>query len=309
MDLAPLELNLHKYDLVIQSQIIQMIKTDVFWHHKTFESVLSNLRKMCMEGIHKLENAPMYCTNNAKNDNEMDRVEVIDLCSVSQTKNKARGKGKESAKQERQDKTKSNATDRMDDEIRTKKSKSTTKNKEVETVMMCWEAVNDLLEKEPCKEQEKEENKPIEKMVKSKHEEEHVNSTLNIGNHLKISIEEFSWEREDDGSTLDTQETEQHEVVYITNLKNGLQKDSMKLYDEEGPNNKKPAVENRLIEEPTLNNLNHIYELYKESGSENENIEDFVKGENKKNSKEKDYTNIDEKKEGKQASLLNKEKP
>ena len=108
---------------------------------------------------------------------------------------------------------------------------------------------------------------------------------------------------------MDTQETEQHELVYITNLKNGLQKDGMKLYDKEGPNNKKPAAENRLIEEPTLNNLNPIYELYKESGSENENIEDFVKGENKKNSKEKDYTNIDEKKEGKRADPLNKEKP
>ena len=61
------------------------------------------------------------------------------------------------------------------------------------------------------------------------------------------------------------------------NLKNGLQKDGMKLYDEECPNNKHPAVENRLIEEPTLNNLNHIYELYEKSGSDNENISDFVK--------------------------------
>ena len=91
---------------------------------------------------------------------------------------------------------------------------------------------------------------------------------------------------------MDTQETEQHQLVYITDLKDGLQKNGTKLYNEEGPNNKKPAAENRFIEEPTLNNLNHIYELYKESGSDNENIEDFVKGENKKNLKEKDYTNI-----------------
>ena len=105
------------------------------------------------------------------------------------------------------------------------------------------------------------------------------------------------------------QETEQQELMYTTNLKNGLQEDSMKLYDEEGPNDKKPAAQNRLIEEPTLNNLNHIYEAYKESGSDNDNIEDSVKGENKKSSKEKDYTNIDKKKEGKQANLLNKEKP
>ena len=106
---------------------------------------------------------------------------------------------------------------------------------------------------------------------------------------------------------MHTQETEQHELVYISNLKDGLQKDSTKLYNEEGPNNKKPAVENRLFEKPTQNNLNHVYELYEESGSYNENIEDIVKGENKKNSKEKGYTNLDEKKEGKQADLLNKE--
>ena len=51
MDLTPLESNLHKYDLVIISQIIKMAETDVFWHHKTFESVLSNPWNMWMEGI------------------------------------------------------------------------------------------------------------------------------------------------------------------------------------------------------------------------------------------------------------------
>ena len=127
MDLTSLESNLHKYDPVIISQIIKMIETDVFWHHNTFESVLINLQNMWMEGINELENTSMHCTNNTENDNEMDRVEVIDLCSVSQTKNEACGKGKESAKQESQDKMKSDTTDRMEDEIRTKKSKSTTK--------------------------------------------------------------------------------------------------------------------------------------------------------------------------------------
>ena len=147
MDLTSLESNLHKYDLVIISQIIKMIETDVFWHHKMFESVLSNLRNMWTEGIHESENTSMYCTNNTKNDNQMDGVAVSDLCSVSQTKNEACGKGKESAKQESQDKTKSNTTNRMEDEIRTKKSKSTTKNDEVKTAMMCWDAMNDLPEK------------------------------------------------------------------------------------------------------------------------------------------------------------------
>ena len=95
------------------------------------------------------------------------------------------------------------------------------------------------------------------------------------------------------------EESEQQQLVYITNLKNGLQKDGTKLYDEEGPNDKKPAVEDSIIEEPHLNNLNHVYEQYEEYGSDNDNIEDSLKGENKRNSNEENYTNMDKKKEGK----------
>ena len=86
IDLIPLESNLHKFNSVIISQIINMIESDNFWHCKTFESVMSDLRNMWVEGIQELENAHMYCTNNNKNNNEMDGVEVIDLCSVSQSK-------------------------------------------------------------------------------------------------------------------------------------------------------------------------------------------------------------------------------
>ena len=103
MDLIPLESNLHKFNLVIISQIINMIESDNFWHCKTFESVMGNLRNMWAEGIQDLKNAHMYCTNNNENNNEMDGVEVIDLCSVSQIKNKTFSEGKESAKQESQD--------------------------------------------------------------------------------------------------------------------------------------------------------------------------------------------------------------
>ena len=182
MDLIPIESNLHKYDLVIISQIINMIETDGFWHRKTFESVMSNLRNLWTEGIRELENASMHCTNNAENDAEMDGVEVIDLYSVSQNKNEVHGKGKESTNQESQDKMKSDSTDKMKDEIRTKKSKSTTKNEEAEVAMMCWEATNNFPEEEPHKEPEKVEKKPVEKTEKPKHEEEHVEPTLNIGN-------------------------------------------------------------------------------------------------------------------------------
>ena len=78
----------------------------------------------------------MHCMNNDKNNNEMDGVEVIDLCSVSQSKNKAFSEGKESTKQESQDKSKYDATDKMEVELKTIRSKSTTKNQKVESAMM-----------------------------------------------------------------------------------------------------------------------------------------------------------------------------
>ena len=103
---------------------------------------------------------------------------------------------------------------------------------------------------------------------------------------------------------METEEPKQQEIVYIMNHEDGLRKNSTKLYDEEGPNEKKPGAGNRLIEEPSLNILNHVFEVYEEYGSGADYIEDSLKGENKKNSKEDNYTNMDKKKEGKQANLL-----
>ena len=62
------------------------------------------------------------------------------------------------------------------------KRKPITKKEVVETAMMCWEAINDFSNKEPCKGSKNKEEKPIEKKGKSKHEEEHVEPTLNTGN-------------------------------------------------------------------------------------------------------------------------------
>ena len=148
MDLIPLELNLHKFHLVIISQIINMIESDNFWHRKTFESVMSDLWNMWMEGIQELENSRMYCTNNDENNNEMDGVEVIDLCNVSQSKNNTLSEGKESAKQESWDKSKHDGTDKMEAELKTMKSDSTTKNGKVESAMMCWELTSDFSKEE-----------------------------------------------------------------------------------------------------------------------------------------------------------------
>ena len=60
-------------------------------------------------------------------------------------------------------------------------------------------------------------------------------------------------------------------------------------------------MRNRPIEVPSLNNPNHVFDIYGESGSDVKHIEDFSKREDKKNSEECDYTNTDVKKEGKQA--------
>ena len=53
----------------------------------------------------------------------------------------------------------------------------------------------------------------------------------------------------------------------------------------------------------SLNNPNHVFDIYGESGSDVNHIEDFLKAEHKKNSKEYDYTKMDVRKEGKQADL------
>ena len=110
LDLILLESNLHRYHPVIISQIINMIESDNFCHHKTFESVKSDLRNMWSEGIQELENACMRCTDDDENNNEMDGIEVIDLCSVSRCRNDTISEGKESTMQESQDKSKHDET-------------------------------------------------------------------------------------------------------------------------------------------------------------------------------------------------------
>ena len=112
LDLIPLESNLHRYHPVIISQIINMIESDNFCHYKTFESVKSDLQNMWSEGIQELENAHMRCTNDDENNNEMDGIEVIDLCSVSRCGNDTISEGRESAMQESQDKSKHDETNK-----------------------------------------------------------------------------------------------------------------------------------------------------------------------------------------------------
>ena len=122
----------------------------------------------------------------------MDGIEVIDLCSVSQCGNDTISEGKESAMQESQDKWKHDETIKKVAELKTIRDESTTKKDNVESAMMCWESTESFAEKEHREEPEKMANKLVEMTEKQKHEEEQVKPTLNTGNRLKFSIEEFS---------------------------------------------------------------------------------------------------------------------
>ena len=175
MDLIPLESNLHQYHPVIFSRIINMIESDNFWHRKTFESVMSNLQSMCSEGIQELENACMYCTDDDENNNEMDGIEVIDLCSVSRCRNDTISEGKESAMQESQDKLKHDETDEKVDELKTIRDKPMIEKDNVESAMMCWESTENLAEEEPRREPEKVANKLV-KTTKNKNMKKNMSS-------------------------------------------------------------------------------------------------------------------------------------
>ena len=84
---------------------------------------------------------------------------------------------------------------------------------------------------------------------------------------------------------MGAEEPEQQEVVYITNLEDGLRKDGATMYDEEGPNINRHAARNRPIEVPSPNNPNHVFDIYGESDSDVNQIEDFSKEKTKRTPK------------------------
>ena len=107
---------------------------------------------------------------------------MIDLCSVSWCRSDTISEGKESAMQENQDKSKHDETDKKVAELKTVRDESMTKKDNVESANLCWESTESLAEEELREEPEKVANKFIETTEKQKHEEEHVEPTLDTGN-------------------------------------------------------------------------------------------------------------------------------
>ena len=106
----------------------------------------------------------------------------------------------------------------MESKNRPEKDFQVQETEEDKVVMMCWENLEGFLAKEPNKEIGNQNGGADDKMEKPTDEEEHADSTLHTDNQLKILIKEFSWGTEDDMSMLNTQETAQQQLVYITNL-------------------------------------------------------------------------------------------
>ena len=71
---------------------------------------------------------------------------------------------------------------RMESKNRPEKDKLMAESEEKETAMMCWENLKYSPGKEPHEESENKGKKSVEKTQKPKDEEEHVNSTLYMGN-------------------------------------------------------------------------------------------------------------------------------
>ena len=129
---------------------------------------MSNIRNMWSKGIQELENMRMHCTDDDENNNEMDGIEVIDICSVSRCRSDAISEGKESAIQESQDKSKHDETDKKVAELKTIRDEYTTKKDIVKSAMMCWESTESLAEEELREEPEMLANKLLETMEKQK---------------------------------------------------------------------------------------------------------------------------------------------
>ena len=75
------------------------------------------------------------------------------------------------------------------------------------------------------------------------------------------------------------------------------------MNDEEGPKDKKPPAKNRPLERSSLINLNCGSKIYKESGSENDNVEEIEREKTAKNTKEIMNTKIGSYDSGEQAEL------
>ena len=121
--------------------------------------------------------------------------------------------------------------------------------------MMCWENLEDSEQEAKTKKtigQDEETNDDKEKQDDEMDNEEHVESTVYMGNRLKIPVKERKLGVDDDALTLTTQETSMKNLEYITNIqeqRQGIEKDTCN--DGKNPNeqvDKKPTAKTSPLE-------------------------------------------------------------
>ena len=164
MDLIHFELNSYKSDPVVISHTIQMIEVDNFWHLKTFEAVLTDLRRRQDEEIHKDKDESLHCTENDKTIGELDGKEVIDLCSESWTTTSKISNGEESRKQESHNTEESKTIPRLESKNRPEKDHQADETEKIKVAMMCWENSEGSNGKEPYEETDDQEERADKEM-------------------------------------------------------------------------------------------------------------------------------------------------
>ena len=150
------------------------------------------------------------------------------------------------------------------------------KNKSVESAMMCRENLEDSEQEAKTKKtiaQDEEMNDDKEKQDDEMDDKEHVESTVHMGNQLKISVEELKLGVDDDALTLATQETSVKNLVYIMNIqaeRQGIIKDARN--DGKNPSeqvDKKPTAKSSPLEKSLPVNHSDDLKDYGESGIDN----------------------------------------
>ena len=197
-DTIRLEFSLYKTDLVINQHIMQMIDTDISWYEKTFGAILTELQK--------IKNGK----TNTQISEENREKELIDLCNESHVTLSDLRLYKGEKEQKDCDDMMSESVSSKAQKNWTRKGFQTNEDEGVKSAMMCWENLEDSAQEKQTRKrigQDEDTNDDKEKQNNEEANEEHVKSTVHMGNQLKIPVEELKLGVDDDASTLATQET------------------------------------------------------------------------------------------------------
>ena len=195
-EMIPLESDLFKNDPVINQHIMQMIDTDIFWYEKSFRGILMELWK--------IRNGKTI----AQTIEEHSEKEMIHPCDESHVMLDDPREYKGEKAQQDYDDMKSVSVWSEVQKNWPRKCFQINENNSVESAMMCWENLEDSEQEAKTKKmigRDKEMNNDKEKPDEEIDDEEHVESTVHMGNRLKIPVEELKLRVDDDALTLATQ--------------------------------------------------------------------------------------------------------